>query len=92
MDKTINQSVLLVEDEPLLSQLYVEYLSEEPYDITAVETGKEALALIDSGTIDSVILDLNLPDIHGMEILKHIQQTAPHLSVVVVTAHGSIRL
>ncbi len=90
MDKTINQSVLLVEDEPLLSQLYVEYLSEEPYDITAVETGKEALALIDSGTIDAVILDLNLPDIHGMEILKHIQQTAPHLSVVVVTAHGSI--
>ena len=84
-------SVLLVEDESSLALIYQEYLRDEPYDITAVETGGDAMAAIASKPeLDIVILDLHLPDFNGLEILKHIQANNIPLTVVVITAHGSI--
>ncbi|MBL4644911.1 MAG: sigma-54-dependent Fis family transcriptional regulator, partial [Rhizobiales bacterium] len=55
-----------------------------------VDCGKDALDFIDQNAPDVVILDLKLPDIDGIEILKHIQQRAIATAVVVITAHGSV--
>jgi two-component system, repressor protein LuxO len=91
MSESQRYSVLLVEDEVSLALIYQEYLRDEPYDIITVETGSDALAAIaDNASLDIVILDLNLPDMNGLEVLEHIQQSKLPLSVVVVTAHGSI--
>lgn len=90
MDDRANQRILLVEDELSLARVYEEYLREEPYDIVHVDTGKGALDKIGSGNLDAVILDLRLPDMNGIEILQHIQTNLPDLSVIVITAHGSI--
>ncbi len=90
MNDRVNQHILLVEDELSLARVYEEYLRDEPYDIVHVDTGKGALENIGSGNLDAVILDLRLPDMNGIEILKHIQANLPDLSVIVITAHGSI--
>lgn len=90
MNDQANQRILLVEDEIALAGVYIEYLHDEPYDIVHVDTGKAALENIAAGGFDAVILDLRLPDMNGLEILKHIQANIPDLSVVVITAHGSI--
>ena len=88
----LNQpKVLLVEDDVQQAQLYEAYLSDESYDITHVETGKEALKVIDAGNVDTAILDINLPDMSGLDILDHINLNAPSVSVIVITAHGSIK-
>lgn len=84
------QRVLLVEDTPSLARVYVEYLRKEPYAITHVETGKEALKLIERELPDAILLDLALPDMNGLDILKQVQSQQLPVSVVVVTAHGSI--
>lgn len=90
MNDGTNQRILLVEDEHSLARVYEEYLREEPYDITHVDTGAGAFDALKAGPLNAVILDLRLPDMNGLEILKHIQANIPDLSVVVITAHGSI--
>lgn len=82
--------ILLVEDTVPLAHTYQEYLRQQPYDITHVETGGDALDQIANGSPDMLLLDLELPDMNGMEILQHLSENEIPIPVVVITAHGSI--
>ncbi|MEP4379227.1 MAG: sigma-54 dependent transcriptional regulator [Alphaproteobacteria bacterium] len=82
--------ILLVEDTLPLAHTYQEYLRAQPYDITHVETGGDALDQIANGAPDMLLLDLELPDMNGMDILKHLSDNEIPIPVVVITAHGSI--
>ena len=90
MTRKNQQRILLIEDDPPLARVYQEYLKSEPYRITHVETGREGLRAIRKSPPDGIILDLHLPDMDGLEILKTIQEQAIPTSVVVITANGSI--
>jgi DNA-binding NtrC family response regulator len=90
MTSAERQRVLLIEDTTSLARVYIEYLRKEPYDVTHVETGREALAAMDRALPDALLLDLALPDMNGLEILKQVQSRQLPVSVVVITAHGSI--
>jgi DNA-binding NtrC family response regulator len=83
-------NVLLVEDSLSLATAYREYLARLPYRVTHVMTGKEALEAIDRQTPNVVLLDLELPDMNGRQILEHIREQAIPSAVIVITAHGSV--
>jgi DNA-binding response OmpR family regulator len=61
--------VLIVEDEEIVRQLLTGLLREEGYDVDAVSTGEDALKALDRELYDLVLLDLNLPGMHGMNVL-----------------------
>lgn len=82
--------VLLVEDSPSLATAYMGYLAKQPYTVTHVMTGSEALAAIQSQPPNAVLLDLELPDMNGREILEHIREQGIPSAVIVITAHGSV--
>lgn len=82
--------VLLVEDTPSLSIVYQEYLSKSGLKSELAETGADALRLLEGGQFRVVLLDLQLPDMNGIEILKQITERGLPASVVVITADGSI--
>ena len=63
-------TILLIEDTPALARTYCGYLRHEPYEITHVETGADALAALRDTPPDAVLLDLRLPDMDGMDILR----------------------
>ena len=67
------EHVLLVEDSTSLATAYMEYLAKLPYRITHVTTGREALDIINDQAPNAVLLDLELPDMNGREILEHIR-------------------
>ncbi len=90
MSTTSQERVLLVEDTPSLSIVYQEYLSKAGLKSELAETGAEALRLLESGRFRVVLLDLQLPDMNGIEILKEITERGLPVSVVVITADGSI--
>ena len=71
-DAATNFTVLLVEDTLSLARTYKKYLSDQPYDLVHVETGGAALQLLERQAPDAVLLDLVLPDMDGLEILRHI--------------------
>ncbi len=82
--------VLLIEDSPTLSLLYKDYLRDEKIELTDIGEGLVALEYIDKHIPEVVLLDLNLPDINGMEILQHIYHQKLPCTVVIITAHGSV--
>ncbi|HHB91860.1 MAG TPA: sigma-54-dependent Fis family transcriptional regulator [Thioploca sp.] len=85
-------TVLIVEDSPTLVVAYQEYLRNEPCKVTYLQTGQEALKHIKKHVPNAILLDLGLPDMDGMEILKYINEHQLPCSVVVVTAQGSVNI
>ena len=85
-------TILLVEDTPSLARLYEQYLSKEQAEVITVETGGDALAELAKGAPEVILLDLQLPDMNGMEILKHVRSNDVPSTVVIITAHGSINI
>ena len=85
-------SILLIEDSPSLSRVYQEYLRGEEFDVQAVENGTDALAIIHKGVPDVLLLDLHLPDMDGMEILRQVKALpdGANCDVIVITANGSV--
>ena len=80
----------MVEDTVSLARTYIEYLKKESIDLIHVETGNEGFRELEQQMPDAILLDLMLPDISGLEILKHIHEKSLPISVVVMTAHGSV--
>lgn len=81
-------SVLLIEDHELQSMAVKEQLTERGIDVIQAFTGESALALLDSRSFDCIILDLNLPDISGFDLLDQIKHKPDyiHIPVIINTA------
>ena len=84
------QSILLIEDSPSLSAVYRAYLRPAGYEVTLFELGGPALEWLESNIPDAVLLDLNLPDMSGMDLLREIRRRGIPTEVLIITAHGSV--
>jgi DNA-binding NtrC family response regulator len=83
--------VLVVDDEVSVLET-LEIILEEQYKVLKAATGKEALEKITNESIDLVFLDIAMPDIDGMEILRRIKELDPDLPVIMATATDSARM
>lgn len=86
---TLSPKVLVVEDSLPLAQIYKAYLSNTDYDVVLAATLEEAMAEIAEYKPDIVLLDVELPDGSGIDLLKYVQKDHRGTQVVVMTAHGS---
>ncbi|MBK1839521.1 sigma-54-dependent Fis family transcriptional regulator [Azospirillum sp. YIM B02556] len=92
MSSAKTRRVLLIEDMAPLAKLYVEFLRAEALEVVQCTRGGEALDAAAASSPDAVILDLKLPDMDGLEVLRALHARDPAVSVVIITAHGSIDL
>ena len=84
---TIRDKILIVEDEKSISGLIRAILGSNGYDVITAATGGDALSMISSHCPDLVVLDLGLPDIDGMEIIRRVRAWTP-LPIIVVSARS----
>ena len=83
--------ILIVEDEVEYGWLLAKFLREKGYLTEHVASGKSAIEHLESQHYDLILLDLFLPDMNGMELLKRIKETNTNQEVVVITGHGTIK-
>jgi len=83
-------SILVVEDEKLQRELLSDLLRKEGYLVYAAEKGDEALGIVEKSPVDVCIVDLRLPDIDGVTLIKEIKKRDPEIDIIMVTAYGSI--
>ncbi|MCG6943625.1 MAG: sigma-54 dependent transcriptional regulator [Thiohalocapsa sp.] len=83
-------AVLIVEDSLSLGSIYRGYLRDETYLVTHVPDGASAMARIEHHPPVVLLLDLQLPDMDGMDILRHVHERRMPIAVVVITGHGSV--
>ena len=80
--------ILLIEDETHIAQGLIFNLELEGFRVTHVETGAAAMQAFRRQTFDLVVLDLMLPDSHGIDLCSEMRQLAPKLPILMLTALG----
>jgi DNA-binding response OmpR family regulator len=81
------KTVLVVDDEPQILRLVRDYLEHSGFAVLAAGTGPEALRAVRTGSPDLVVLDLGLPGLDGLDVLRELRR-AGGLPVIVLTARG----
>ena len=83
-------SVLIIDDEAEIRESLQTLLEMEGYDVETAATGLQGLNRIGQRPFDLVLLDLALPDRNGMDILMDVHAQDPGLSVIMITAYGTV--
>jgi DNA-binding NtrC family response regulator len=83
--------VLIVDDEPLILEVLSEHFKAE-FDVETAPNGADALGAILRQRPDVVLLDINMPRMNGVEVLKDIKQIDDSIAVIMVTANEQVAL
>ncbi len=83
--------ILIVDDEPAIQLLYSEEFSDEGYAVEKAYNGEEALASFGASPPDLVILDINMPGLNGIEVLRRMKEQRPDLPVVLNSAYQEFK-
>ena len=79
--------ILVVDDDTHILKLYKMELEEEGYEVVAASNGEEAMALFESESPDLVTLDILMPDIDGISLLRKMKEMRPRLPIIMSTAY-----
>ena len=87
----VDQKVLVVDDEIKIREQFSEVLRSEGFNVETAENGAIAIERIDEGFFDVALIDLNMPKVDGMSVLKHLVENAPDSVGIILTGYASIR-
>ena len=82
--------ILVVDDEPTMADSLKQNLMEEGFVVDTAANGAEAIELFDQGGHHLAVCDLQLPDMDGLEVMRHMKDARPTTEVIVVTGYGSV--
>jgi two-component system response regulator AtoC len=83
-------SILVVDDEAIVRESLRDWLSDAGHDVLVAEDGSQALAIIEQHRPSIAIVDLVMPGMDGIELLKKAKEISPSIEVIVITAYASI--
>src|SRR3984893_8489354 len=84
--------ILIVDDEEMMTDSLRQHLVDDGYSVDTAATGAEAIERFDQGGHHLAICDLQLPDMDGLDVMRHIKDTRPMTDVIVVTGYGTVPL
>lgn len=82
--------ILAVDDEPVILDSFRKILVVAGYAIDTVESGREALGLVQKHKYDFVFTDLKMPEMDGLDVVKGVKHFSPETDVVMITGYGTI--
>ena len=85
------QKILIVDDDPEILEIVADILREEGYVVDTAPDGVKAIRYIDADFYDLIVTDLNLPEIDGMLVLKHVVDQSPDTMCIILTGYGTIK-
>lgn len=83
-------SILIIDDEPGIRNTVRDILQDEKYQVYTAEDGPTGLDLLEHESIDLVLLDVWLPRMGGIDVLKEIKQKWPSIEIIIISGHASI--
>ena len=89
--KLMKPSILIVDDDEVMQETLSDVLRKRGYEIFSVGSGNGALPMIKKNVIDLILLDMRLPDIDGLEVLKKIKEFDTEILVIMMTAYSDVQ-
>ncbi|MFH1260119.1 MAG: diguanylate cyclase [Elusimicrobiota bacterium] len=84
------KNILLVDDEKLIRYTLSSLLQDEGYAVTTAENGRQAVEQAKNQSFNIAIIDLKLPDIDGIDVLRQVKQTSPEVCAIMITAYATV--
>ena len=84
------KNILVVDDEAIVRESIRDWLKDAGYQVSVAESGEEALKMIQKQDFGVMILDLRLPGINGIEVLKKAKTIKPDIKSIVITAYPTM--
>ncbi len=88
--KNPRAKILCVDDEPIILDSFRKILVLDGYSVDTVETGQEAIGLIQKHSYDFVFTDLKMPHMDGLEVTKAVKNLRPDIDVVIITGYATV--
>jgi CheY-like chemotaxis protein len=85
-----NPHILVIDDEHVLLDLFEKVLKKLGFRVALVDNGRDAINLIRKSTPDVVLLDINMPGLDGISVLKQIKEQDPDIEVIIITGYASL--
>jgi DNA-binding NtrC family response regulator len=88
MEKDVN--ILVVDDEEIVRESLSNWLKEDGYQTEAVEDGFKALEMIKKKSWNVLFVDLKMPGMDGLEVMRRVKETQPELPIIIITAYATV--
>ncbi|MBT3489520.1 MAG: response regulator [Gammaproteobacteria bacterium] len=84
------RSILMVDDDPLLLEVVSEELADRGYQVITISRPETVMEYLDTALVDLMLLDLKMPLMDGITLLKEIEKQHAELPVIILTGHGDV--
>jgi DNA-binding NtrC family response regulator len=85
------EKVLLVDDEREFIDALAERMQARGMDVSKTTSPKKALKMAEEGSYDAIVLDLRMPEMGGLEVLKILKKKKPDIQIILLTGHASVQ-
>ncbi len=83
-------NILIIDDEAAILNLMSKSCRQQGHDVTAVQTGRDGLKVLDASQPDLMIVDLLIGDMNGLDIIRYSEEHYPEIQIIMVTGNGSV--
>jgi two-component system, OmpR family, response regulator len=91
LEAALKIHLLLVDDEPDFTAIMYKYLSRNGIELSVAEYCREALETMEFRRVDVVIMDMNMPEMDGIQCLRMVKERWPQVEVIILTGHASVQ-
>jgi DNA-binding NtrC family response regulator len=87
----MEHTILVVDDEMEICDLLQNFLTQEGYQVSTAQNGREAISLGNQNRFDLALLDIKMPGMDGIEVFQELKKAKKDLEVIILTGHGTLR-
>lgn len=84
------KKILVIDDEPIIMVSCERTLTPEGYEVKSVSSGREGIKLLEKEPFALILLDIKMPDMDGIEVLKRIKEMSPETKVIMITGYSTV--
>jgi DNA-binding NtrC family response regulator len=81
--------ILVIDDDPTVLEITEFHLKSDGHEVVTTASSLEGVRLAETGVFDLVLTDLQMPELDGLDLVKRLQESMPHLPIIMVSGHGS---
>jgi len=84
------EKILIIDDEDFILQLSSDILSKSDYAVATASDGKQGIKLLDKDSFDLILTDIKMPNITGLDVIRHVRINNKEIPIIVITGHGTL--